>query len=165
MSQWLRPITRWAIYLRDDLQCAYCRVTMREILASQTGDNFLTIDHFLTRSRGGTNDPKNLVTACYDCNMLKGRGNLRELCRAKGWNYHTTRARVRVRRNRDLEPFRQAARMALGLVPGFPRAETVRLHDWLARTQWMGEYDQGLWEQKPLLCHACGKPEEEEVPF
>ena len=31
-----------------------------------------TVDHFIPISRGGTNDPKNLVMMCYDCNEAKG---------------------------------------------------------------------------------------------
>ncbi len=30
-----------------------------------------TIDHVLPRSRGGTDDPENLVTACRPCNTRK----------------------------------------------------------------------------------------------
>lgn len=42
--------------------CAYC------------GDmpNFLTIDHVIPRSQGGTNDLSNLLPACVDCNQSKG---------------------------------------------------------------------------------------------
>lgn len=40
--------------------CVYCGVSYN-----------LTIDHILPVSKGGTNDPKNLVRACADCNGSK----------------------------------------------------------------------------------------------
>lgn len=42
-------------------RCAYCGTTEE-----------LTTDHVMPKSRGGTNDPDNLVLACRDCNMKKG---------------------------------------------------------------------------------------------
>jgi len=159
MPQWLRPSTRWAIYLRDDLSCVYCQTTMRAILDSLTPDNFLTIDHLRARSKGGSTDARNLVTACYDCNLAKGTGNLKEFCEARGLHYHRTRAYMLKRRNRNLDDYRYAARLVLGHVPGFPRAEAVRLHDWLARSQWA--LDAELWETREMFCPECGRPDDE----
>lgn len=31
----------------------------------------MTVEHVIPLSRGGTNDPKNLIALCYDCNQLK----------------------------------------------------------------------------------------------
>lgn len=53
----LRPV----IFARDGHKCHYCGAT----------DN-LVIDHKVSRSRGGTDDPSNLITACGRCNHAKG---------------------------------------------------------------------------------------------
>lgn len=53
-----------------DRECAYCG-TRHE----------LTRDHIIPRSRGGTDDPSNLVWACRNCNAAKGNRTPQEwLC-------------------------------------------------------------------------------------
>lgn len=52
---------RWAIWERDDFRCFYCKRRQ-----------FLSVDHILPESRGGTLDPGNLITACMSCNSAKG---------------------------------------------------------------------------------------------
>lgn len=56
--------TRFNVFLRDRFSCQYC------------GDHFpthdLTFDHVLPRSKGGRTLWTNVVTACGDCNLLKG---------------------------------------------------------------------------------------------
>ena len=53
-------VNRHRIYKRDGHQCVYC------------GSNrFLTIDHVIPKSRGGSNDWTNLVTCCNKCNVYK----------------------------------------------------------------------------------------------
>jgi CRISPR/Cas system Type II protein with McrA/HNH and RuvC-like nuclease domain len=49
-------------------KCHYCKNTMIH------GPSELrpTIDHVIPRSKGGTNNHKNLVAACYKCNQIKG---------------------------------------------------------------------------------------------
>ena len=58
------PPTRTAIMLRDAYTCQYCGDT--------PGRAQLTVDHVVPRSRGGTHDWENLVTACKRCNQRKG---------------------------------------------------------------------------------------------
>jgi 5-methylcytosine-specific restriction endonuclease McrA len=60
-----RPaFTRFNVFLRDRFCCQYC------------GDHYLapelTFDHVVPRSRGGRTTWTNVVTACQDCNLLKG---------------------------------------------------------------------------------------------
>ena len=61
------PAAEWAdllssIFERDNYTCAYC------------GDRGgrLECDHVVPLARGGSNDPENLVTACFPCNRDKG---------------------------------------------------------------------------------------------
>jgi 5-methylcytosine-specific restriction endonuclease McrA len=60
-----RPaFTRFNVFLRDRWDCQYC------------GEKFttseLTFDHVVPKSRGGITSWDNIVTACQDCNLLKG---------------------------------------------------------------------------------------------
>ncbi len=55
---------RYEIIERDNSTCVYCGRKPPEVS--------LEVDHVLAVSNGGTNDPENLVTACYDCNAGKG---------------------------------------------------------------------------------------------
>ena len=64
-SKWIRPNTRRRIYERDGNACVHC---------GRTED--LTLDHIRSRSRGGTNKPTNLVTACRICNTMRGAEDL-----------------------------------------------------------------------------------------
>lgn len=54
-------LTRVNIYKRDDHKCLYCG-----------GDNKLTLDHVIPKSRGGGNTWENLATCCSRCNVIKG---------------------------------------------------------------------------------------------
>jgi len=54
---------RFRILARDGFRCRYCGKT--------SGEKELHVDHVTPLSKGGTNDPANLVTACSECNMGK----------------------------------------------------------------------------------------------
>lgn len=72
---WIRQEKRLAIYLRDGLACVYCGD------AIESGVN-LSLDHIKPHSKGGSNDAKNLVTACDRCNASRGNRNLKAWTRA-----------------------------------------------------------------------------------
>lgn len=59
-SKWIREDLRLAIYLRDGGCCVYCGC-----------NDTLTLDHVTPSLREGSNDPRNLVTACKSCNSKK----------------------------------------------------------------------------------------------
>lgn len=185
MSQYLRPATRWAIYLRDDTSCVYCGITLTQILEHRDG-NFLTVDHVRLRSKGGGHEPENLVTCCYFCNGERGRKTLTKFAETRGEKESTLRSRVRRRTAKDLEQYRPAAQLALGMVPGFPVQKIVQDHDFLVRSQWSSEdFDIQYWEhlqrEELLFCPTCGGPkthspraeplepssytEDEDIPF
>lgn len=52
---------RLQVYARDDNKCVRCGTT-----------EGLSLDHILSRSRGGTDDMSNLQTMCQPCNQDKG---------------------------------------------------------------------------------------------
>ena len=56
-------IRKSQIFQRDFYRCGYCIKKFKP--------KFLTLDHVMPKSRGGSNDPSNLVTACFPCNQKK----------------------------------------------------------------------------------------------
>lgn len=58
--------TRFEIFKRDGFMCGYC--------GSRPPNVILEVDHILALSNGGTDDPENLITSCFDCN--RGKSNL-----------------------------------------------------------------------------------------
>jgi len=172
MPQWLRPATRWAIYVRDDMRCIYCRVSIQELIR-KAGNNFLTVDHVRSRQRGGTSDHVNLITCCYDCNISKKDTTLAAWCRSRGWSASAVSKRIGRRRARNLELYRSAAHILLGKLEGVPVATLVEHHDWLVKRQWGDSLDGDHWthlqEQAELFCSACGAATAEapasQIPF
>jgi len=67
---WIRPVKRLAIYMRDGLACAYCGATIE-------GGAQLTLDHLKPYSKGGSNSASNLVTCCARCNSSRGNRSYR----------------------------------------------------------------------------------------
>ena len=59
---------RFDVFKRDRFTCQYCGRSGVE----------LEIDHIVPLARGGTDDVKNLITACKDCNRGKGAVRLGE---------------------------------------------------------------------------------------
>ena len=55
---------RQRVTRRDRSTCRYCGLRLHP--------SDVTIDHIQPRSRGGSNDPSNLVVACRDCQNAKG---------------------------------------------------------------------------------------------
>lgn len=105
-TNWIRSDKRLAIYLRDDLACAYCSQTIED-------GSLLTLDHVLAHHLGGTNDESNLVTCCGTCNSRKQAKTIRgwyRVLRAAGLDTTKVARRVRTVVSRDLAPYRMMAR-------------------------------------------------------
>jgi len=69
-------IPKWigeAIFIRDGYTCVYCGSLWGHIqgFTRRAGGGIVT-DHVVPLSKGGTDDPENLVTACQSCNAHKG---------------------------------------------------------------------------------------------
>lgn len=54
---------RYEVLRRDNHACRYCGATAPDVA--------LTVDHVVPTSLGGSDDPRNLVAACRDCNSGK----------------------------------------------------------------------------------------------
>src|SRR5262245_45542433 len=55
--------TRFEVFKRDEFTCQYCGRKSPEVV--------LEVDHIIPVSDGGTDDPINLWTSCWDCNRGK----------------------------------------------------------------------------------------------
>lgn len=70
-----RQVTNTFLFARDHYRCQYCG----RHRSSLRGREFLTRDHVLPMSRGGTNTWANVVAACSACNNRKGNRTPREV--------------------------------------------------------------------------------------
>lgn len=55
--------TRFEVFKRDNFTCKYC--------GKKSPDVILEVDHITPKVSGGTDDPINLATSCWDCNRGK----------------------------------------------------------------------------------------------
>lgn len=62
-----RQVTNTFLFARDDYQCQYCARHAADLKPRE----FLTRDHLIPISRGGTNTWTNVITACSTCNTRK----------------------------------------------------------------------------------------------
>jgi 5-methylcytosine-specific restriction endonuclease McrA len=63
-----RQVTNTFLFARDGYRCQYCGRHRSQL----RGREFLTRDHIVPMSRGGSNAWQNVVTACSPCNNRKG---------------------------------------------------------------------------------------------
>ncbi len=63
------------IFKRDNWTCQYCGFDGRPF----QNWLFLTVDHVVPVSQGGSHDPSNLVTCCRACNSFFNRGKVDSL--------------------------------------------------------------------------------------
>lgn len=56
---------RFRVFQRDNFTCQYCGRSAPEVE--------LHVDHIRSVANGGDNDMENLITACKDCNLGKGK--------------------------------------------------------------------------------------------
>lgn len=64
MARALRPKQRFYIFERDQFTCQYCGRRPPGVV--------LEVDHVVSVASGGTDEPENLVTSCFECNRGKG---------------------------------------------------------------------------------------------
>lgn len=55
-------------FAKQDGKCYYCQRPLKRLKTN--------VEHVLARSKGGSNDIKNLVLACWECNKKKGARKL-----------------------------------------------------------------------------------------
>jgi hypothetical protein len=70
------------ILARDDYKCVYCGYDAGASLDAWRHGS-MCIDHFIPRSRGGTDDDSNLFAACGACNSAKAANVFDDLSQAR----------------------------------------------------------------------------------
>lgn len=85
---------RFEVFKRDDFRCQYC--------GRRSPDVVLEVDHIVARANGGSDDPINLRTSCWECNRGKGAVSLEEI--ATGEDPHD-RAILLLERERQLREY------------------------------------------------------------
>ena len=106
---WIRPKRRWALYLRDDLACVYCR---REIAHILLADCFLTLDHLRLKAHSD-NGWRDVITACSSCNNLRHTEPWREFAASMPDGPKQVIARVQRQIRRSERKFLTAAAQLL----------------------------------------------------
>jgi len=54
---------RFEVFKRDGFKCAYCGKSPPDVI--------LEVDHIEPKSKGGSDEPTNLLASCFDCNRGK----------------------------------------------------------------------------------------------
>lgn len=98
-SCWIRREKRLAIYLRDGLSCCWCGLTIEDGIT-------LTIDHVIPRSCRGSNDTRNLISACLKCNANRADLSVSAFADVMADWFHGEISRVEI----VAHVFRQAAK-------------------------------------------------------
>jgi len=63
-SRHIPASVRVSVLHRDGYNCVFCGRRAKQVQ--------LEVDHIVPFSKGGSNDPSNLQTLCFDCNRGKG---------------------------------------------------------------------------------------------
>ena len=63
-KNFISPGLRFKVLKRDGFRCQYCGRSAKD-------GAVLEVDHIIPKSKGGTNDMDNLITACRECNRGK----------------------------------------------------------------------------------------------
>lgn len=88
VGRWIRVDKRLAIYLRDDFTCLLCGTGLTDVAPAE-----ITLDHVKPRSKGGTNDERNLFTCCRSCNSSRQDQPLHKF--ASSWALYAVRLNTR----------------------------------------------------------------------
>lgn len=122
--------TRFDVFKRDDFTCKYCGKKSPEVV--------LEVDHIVPVCEGGTDDPINLATSCWDCNHGKAGVSLSEVI--TGEDPHD-RAVMLLERERQLREYNEV----LAQIRKRKDADAAELVAfWEAETRW-GIYGPDLY--------------------
>jgi hypothetical protein len=72
---------RFEVFQRDNFTCQYC--------GKKTPEVILEIEHIIPVSKGGTDEPDNLTTSCFECNRGKGANLLDTILKDKNVHHET----------------------------------------------------------------------------
>jgi 5-methylcytosine-specific restriction endonuclease McrA len=66
-----RKLTKLCVRQRWRCYWCNCRIFMNQSGVVKQENDTATLDHYIPRSAGGSNDIENCVAACYTCNRTK----------------------------------------------------------------------------------------------
>lgn len=107
-GQWCRADLRLAIYLRDSFRCLYC---CADLHSADPRD--ITLDHLVPKIDGGSNEPRNLVTACRACNCSRQDKPISKFAGPE------TRKDIKRHTARKIDRYRKLARALIAGETGF----------------------------------------------
>lgn len=96
-KDWITPVRRRAIYLRDGFTCQYCGKDLHGVEPRQ-----VTLDHLVPQNDGGDHRNENLITACRTCNCARAD--------RPWWKFAPAGAHERIRRARRRKVNKKLAR-------------------------------------------------------
>lgn len=113
-KNWISKEARLAIYIRDNFQCLYCGMDLRNIDRAYK----IQLDHLLPRVAGGTDNADNLITACCWCNGTR---------QDKSWMDYATGGAIERIQTQRVKPINIDLAMALiNGTTGNPETESAR---------------------------------------
>jgi hypothetical protein len=128
--------TRFEVFKRDGFGCKYCGRRSPEVV--------LEVDHIVPVCEGGTDDPINLTTSCWDCNRGKAGVPLAEVI--TGEDPHD-RAVLLLERERQLREYNEV----LAIVSERKHAAFDRLLElWTEGTQRYWSASDETWVMNQL---------------
>lgn len=73
---WQKSEIRKKVWEKSDKKCFYCRVEM--VFKGRQNGKFMTMEHLIPKSHGGTLTEDNLVAACKACNKARGTMKIKD---------------------------------------------------------------------------------------
>ena len=72
-NAYVADVRRYDIFVRDDWRCHICNRKVSKV-QQVPHPRAATLDHLIPLAKGGTHEPANVATACFECNYLKCDG-------------------------------------------------------------------------------------------
>lgn len=70
---YVADVRRSDIFMRDEWRCHMCKRKVSKV-RQVPHPRAATIDHLIPLAKGGTHEPANVATACFECNCIKSDG-------------------------------------------------------------------------------------------
>ena len=119
---------RFEVFKRDQFTCQYC--------GAQAPDVVLHADHIEPKSKGGSDDIMNLISACQSCNLGKGARTLDD------------KSVVEKRRKQAREESAHLEALRVGIDETQIKAEAFRATNW---SRWREALESKLYSDEQVV--------------